>query len=368
VAIADVASATRDTVGRYFSLVSALPSVLLCLYIYALAVSGAWDGTPSVKHVTQAVSKLGIADLVGLLVISAAIALALHPLQFSMVQLMEGYWGVNIVAEYLRSARMEHHWRRLSNLRKRENDGQDLLDAPDEADDENADDENIDNLRQRFRIVSRIGEAGRVLTGQPLMMDEIMPTRLGNILRYYELAAGQPYGLSALSVMPYLAQVARADDKRYLDDQRSQLDLAVRMSVTALIAFVATVAFMCRDGFWLLVSLVPCVIAYLSYRGAIIAAGQYGRAIAVIIALNRFSLYEQLRMPVPASTEQERTMNKGLAQLMDYDSDTRMIFRRPVLRLAGDCSVDGDVGRRRQERTRVRVPLGYHHHAWGHQR
>ena len=320
----DVASAARDTVGRYFSLVSALPSALLTLYIFALWVSGAWNGIPSVGHVAHAISKLGIADVISLLVISAAIALALHPLQFSMVQLMEGYWGANIVAEYLRSARMEHHWRRISGLREKAEDGQDQLDAC-----EGAANEDDVNLRQRLRLVSRIGEAGRILTGQPLMLDEIMPTRLGNILRYYELAAGQPYGLSAIKVMPYLAQVARADDKRYLDDQRSQLDLAVRMSVTALIAFVATVGFMCRDGIWLLVSLVPSAIAYLSYRGAIIAAGQYGRAIAVIIALNRFSLYEQLQMPVPASSVEERSINKGLRHLMEYDRDTWMIFRRP---------------------------------------
>jgi hypothetical protein len=325
VAIAgDVASAARDTVGRYFSLVSALPSALLCLYIFALSVSGAWDGTPSVGHVAHAVSKLGIADIVALLVISAGIALALHPLQFSMVQLMEGYWGTNVVSECLRSARMEYHWRRISELRKKGEDGQDLLDdrGPAAYEDE-------DNLRQRLRLVSRVGEAGRVVTGQPLMADEIMPTRLGNILRYYELAAGQPYGLNAIKVMPYLAQVARADDKRYLDDQRSQLDLAVRMSVTSLIAFMATIAFTCRDGFWLLASLVPCAIAYLSYRGAVIAAGQYGRAVAVIIALNRFSLYEQLRMPVPASSVEERSMNKGLRHLMEYDRGTWMIFRRP---------------------------------------
>ena len=321
--VSDAANAARDTVGRYFSLVSMLPSALLCLYIFALSVSGAWDDSPSVAHVAKAISKLNLPDIIGLAVISVAIALALHPLQFSLVQFMEGYWGTNFVSERLRSARMDHHWRRISGLRTNISKSQDKLeDRPKEAGDD-------DDLRQRFRLVSQIGEGTRIVDSQPPLADQVMPTRLGNTLRHYELSVGQPYGLDAIKVMPYLAQVARPEDKRYLDDQRSQMDLAVRMSFTALLAFAATIAFMWRDGIWLLISLVPCSIAYLSYRGAIIAAGQYGRAVAVMIALNRFSLYEQLRMPVPVSTEEERRINKGLGQLIDYNSDTWMIFRHP---------------------------------------
>ena len=53
----------------------------------------------------------------------------------------------------------------------------------------------------------------------------MMPTRLGNMLRRYEILAGAPYELDAPTVLPSLALVAPPGHLDYLNDQRSALHL-----------------------------------------------------------------------------------------------------------------------------------------------
>ncbi len=315
--VGDVAGAARDSVGRYFSLVSALPSALLVLYGFALFASHGWSGPPNLALVGSAVLRLGIGGSLALVAVSIAVGLALHPLQFAMVQLLEGYWGVSAPAQRLRRMRMKHRWEHLRALRIQMSQGEDELDDPPE------------DLGERLALLSRVGELGRLEQNQPLYVDHAMPTRLGMVLRYYELSAGNPFNLDAIQVMPYLARVARSEDMAYVNDQRGQLDLAVRMCVTAMLACLLTIVVLSRDGLWLLVALVPYLVGYLSYRGAVVAAGQYGRAVGVVIALNRFALYEQMRLPLPATAGAERRAAETLAGFMGFEHDVDAVYQHP---------------------------------------
>jgi hypothetical protein len=165
--------------------------------------------------------------------------------------------------------------------------------------------------------VSKRDEAARQLSELP-SPGEIMPTRLGNVLRFYERRVGVPYGLDAVRAMPYVSRVASAQDMAYVNDQRSNLDLAVRMSLMSLLAAALWVCFMWWDGLWLLAALVPCAIGYLCYRGAVVAAGEYGRALAVVISLNRFALYERLGMQQPPDSAAERRANRKLSRVLAH--------------------------------------------------
>jgi hypothetical protein len=63
---------------------------------------------------------------------------------------------------------------------------------------------------------------------------------------------GAPFGLDAVRVIPHLALVAQDRDLEYLNDQRSNLDLAVRLCATSLLATACTLAFLWDRGLWLL--------------------------------------------------------------------------------------------------------------------
>ena len=319
--IADVTAATRESIGRYFSLVSFIPSALLVAYLFVLLSSGALRGPPDPVSVAHAVSHLSLADVAALTLLSVGAGLALHPLQFAFVQLFEGYWGTGAIAQQARSTRIWWHWRRVQALRLRA--GYEINRLQELPADE--------GLRKRISIVSRRDEANRLSAEQPRLLDQMMPTRLGNVLRYYESMAGAPYKLDAIGVMPYLARVAPAEDMDYVNDQRSNLDLAVRLSLVSMIAFVISLALLWRYGLWLLVALVPYTLAFLSYRGAVVAASAYGRAFATLIALNRFALYERLHLAPPRDSSEERYNNVTLGYVLNYSDTQSVRYQHPEL-------------------------------------
>jgi hypothetical protein len=157
-----------------------------------------------------------------------------------------------------------------------------------------------------------------------------MPTRLGNMLRRYEVLAGAPYNLDAPTVLPCLALIAPPGHLDYLNDQRSGLDLAARTCMTSGIACLVTLVFLWHSGLWLLIALIPYGIAYAAYRGSIIAAQSYGIAMSAVIALNRFALYDYMHMPRPATAAREREINETLRGLLRYyDNEVQLRYRYP---------------------------------------
>src|SRR5664280_2441693 len=159
-------------------------------------------------------------------------------------------------------------------------------------------------------------EANRALAGFPEEAWRVMPTRLGNALRRHEDAAGRPYDVNAVGVMPHIALCAPPEHLAYLNDQRTLLDLSVRLCVVSLLAAAAGFVLLARDGLSLLLCLAPYLLAYVFYRGSIVAANQYGTAVSPVVALNRFRLYEQLHMPIPEDAASERQANALLGRLL----------------------------------------------------
>jgi hypothetical protein len=172
----------------------------------------------------------------------------------------------------------------------------------------------------------------------PLDGAQILPTRLGNVLRRYETTAGEPYGLGIIDALPRLAMVARPAEIDYLQDQRMQLELAVRTCILALLASVVTVVFMVQHPIWLLVALIPYAVSYAAYRGAVTVAHEYGTAMAVLAELNRFSLYDRLQLPRPTTLEDERRQNADLMKAFAQRSDVSFRY------VPAPTSMPGDIG------------------------
>lgn len=315
-AIAGIGSA----VGRYFSLVSFIPSFLLAGFTFALIESGAWhgDGTPVWSSAGDAFTHFG--DLATLIVISLAIGIVVHPVQFALVQFFEGYWGAGKLVQRVRVARILHHRRRFRRLRfgpgaqagavlaRKDRGGLDLNDV---------------------ELISRRDEHYRLARSYPVAdhEDQIMPTRLGNVLRRYERLAGYQYELDAVKVIRHISFAAPKEHVDYVNDQRELLDLSVRMCATSIIATFVAVAFLWHHGPWLGIALIPYGIAYLSYRGAVVVAHEYGSAVCTLIDLDRFALYDSLRLPRPENSRKERLMNEKLTRLLDHDPSVNLRYQ-----------------------------------------
>jgi hypothetical protein len=312
-------SGVGGAIGRYFSLVSFIPSLFLAGFTFVLIESGAWGASGKLDWAKAGSALTHLGNLAVLTLISIALGVIVHPVQFALVQFFEGYWGTGRLAERLRVTRIQRY------RKFRERQLRDVIDSVVEL--EEQDKPSAEEVR--VKLLSTVAEGQRQLKGYPPAVDDTMPTRLGNVLRRYERQAGSQYGLEATGVVRHVALVAPVQRVEYVNDQRQLLDLSVRMSATSIFATVIAVAFLWHRGPWLLIALIPYGIAYLSYRGAVVVAHEYGSAVSAMIDLDRFALYDSLRLPRPASTWFEREMNAKLMKLINYDPKVVLRYRYP---------------------------------------
>jgi hypothetical protein len=336
--VADLASAAVESgrsIGRYFSVVSMVPSLLFVLYFAGLVAAGAWSGPFEPGEALHAAAQLSVEGVAALLLVALLLGLALHPFQFSLTQLLEGYWGGSAVALDLAGRRIRHYRHLAYTL-------EDIADAaetrwvdavetdrttPGQLGLEHAE---VRRHRNRDHLDTEAGdpmigdylraEAARAARGRyPGEGRRTLPTRLGNALRRYEDEAGQQYGLDILRIAPHLNLVAAKEHREYVDDTRKGLDLSVRLCVLFSLAAVVSVGLLADDGAWLMLALAPYCISYLAYRGAVASAHSYGTALSTLVDLDRFALYERLRMVPPPDTLVERERNAQLLKLLSHE-------------------------------------------------
>ena len=306
--IVDVSTGVAQTIGRYFSVVSVIPSSLYVIFTYVLIASGSWQHSPNWGHGVKSLEHLGVGGVAFLAFLSIALGVLIHPIQFAIVQFFEGYWGTSRLAQAIRGRRIMHYQQVCDDLNDEQTRVQDHLNYwPNRA------------SPIITPLQSRLDEASRALEAFPRLDKQVMPTRLGNVLRRAESNAGSQYGLDALQVVPQLLLIAQQGHIDYVNDQRSQLDLAVRMTFMSALACVTAVLFLWPYPLWVLIAVIPYALAYLSYRGSVVAAKLYGSALETLVHLDRFTLYEQLRLPLPEDTEAECEANELLTALFEYN-------------------------------------------------
>ncbi|GAA0812072.1 hypothetical protein [Spirilliplanes yamanashiensis] len=316
-------SGARQAIGQYFSLVSFLPSLFLVTYCSVLISSGGLTGPPDHIGIRDAVSELDLGGAAALTLVSLAVSVVMHPLQYMMVQLAEGYWGLGALSRRMRSLAVDRHRRRRAALYELRRDAKHVrgeLERLHKSAGANAHQE----------LLSLHFESSRLSSDYPDSADNVMPTRLGNVLRRYEVGAGEPFGLPASALLPLVGLVAPDTELNYLNDRRSAMDLAVRTAAIFGIAFVLNVALFWDDGLWLLTALIPYTFAYVSYRGAIVQAHDYGNAMTNIVAMNRFTVYERLHLELPNNVLEERDLHQKLRPMFDLQPLEALRYQHPA--------------------------------------
>ena len=185
--LVDAVTNAGSRIGRYFGLVSALPSAALVVFVYLLVLTGAWTAGPNWAAAFRALADVDLGTIAALSLLSIVVALVLHPLQFALVQLYEGYWGVSDAGRRAALARSTRYWKHVFSVRQIYHYLNGVLHA-----DADAEDDRSANWRHNAWAVT-----AQVDGAFPRRSAEFMPTRLGNVLRHYELQAGAPFGLNA---------------------------------------------------------------------------------------------------------------------------------------------------------------------------
>lgn len=340
--IAGAALTAGSKLGKYFSIVTMVPTLFLVLWTYLLIKSDAWHGEPNLEALGIRLTEWSIPQVAWLLLATFVLALFLHPLQFATVQLLEGYWGSSTVALGAMRLRIAHHRTRAQRLAARVGNLESVVEESFEDHPTYTDDLPEEIYYQRLdryldspnanQLVPQVVARDALRHREEQYPDgrRILPTRLGNVLRRYEDKAGAQYGLNAITTAPHFSLVIPEPHLAYLRDSRQLLDTTVRLCFVSLLATVLAVAALVTDGWWLLVALVPYGLAYLAYRAAIAAADEYGTAVATIIDLDRFTLYESLGLPRPRDTDEERLANDQLMSLLRWETTAIIRYsRRP---------------------------------------
>jgi hypothetical protein len=341
--LAGAITGSGRSIGRYFGTISVLPSLILVVYVYWLVSAGAWSGRFEPVKGLEAAGHLNVEQVAALLAATFIIGLALHPFQFAMTQLLEGYWGISSIGLHLAKKRILHYRseaQRLDEIAEAARYG--WIDDVQQARASSAGFVNeTDSDRMKLNLLYLDAECGDPMVGDYLRSEvaeiardrypaagrRIMPTRLGNALRRYEDEAGRQYGLNILRIAPHLNLVAAKEHRDYLDDTRKGLDLNVRLCFTAAIAVALSIPLLAGDGAWLLLSLVPYCASYFAYRGAVSSAHEYGTALSTVVDLNRFALYEQLGLSRPRNTRLERQRNAKLMSLLSGNPDSYLPYK-----------------------------------------
>jgi hypothetical protein len=315
--------------------------MFLVLWSYVLVTMILTDSKISKPRLSNlpAAFSLSLGKVAGFVLAVIIVALFMHPLQFGMTQLLEGYWGTRRVPLALSVIRTNVYRRRARYLNeladKHESEimrtaGHEGKDQQDLTKQEKAKLDALLRSRPGDAVIGHVierAEAQRKRAEFPNRADLIMPTRLGNALRSFEREAGQQYGINAIPTAPHLSLVAQPEHAQYAEDSRQQMDTAIRLCVVSIIATVETVALLLTEGPWLFLALVPYGLAYLAYRGAVSAARGYGTAIQTVIDLNRFALYDSLNVRRPGSLREEQKLNETLMDVLEGDRDAPLRYK-----------------------------------------
>jgi hypothetical protein len=307
--------------GNYFQLISIIPGAVIVLPVAALIASGAPRISPSAEALVQAVHAANFATwfLLGLTVIT--VGMIVHPFQFAMTQLLEGYWGSRPTATHLmytRAALHLHHRRRLDVGAFESTETVSALEyeaSMTDEDEEPAPEVPWLSVSEQARLEANLesGEYFTALSSYPDDEFRTLPTRLGNTLRSYEDSIGEPYGLNVIAVVPHLMLIADRSHVDYVNDARGDLDLSIRFVFSWLVLACVSFWLVWPHGAWMLVPIASYGAAWIAYRGAVAAAHEYGTALRVLVDLNYHKLAERLRELDPHGPE--ASLNRMLSNL-----------------------------------------------------
>lgn len=267
------------------------------------------------KTIVAAVKGLGYGGTIAVAGLALAISVTLLPLQFRLVQIIEGYWSLRAFPWLFRLG----VWRQRRRLRRVEAD----LTVRKEP---------MSEQQRLLRTGRRIAAESIVRTHFP-SEDRLLPTSLGNVLRSAEERAGLRYGLDSIVIWPRLFPLLPKEYAQGLEDEVTQLDMSVRLTVTWALAGAIAAWIICSDPAsarrhpaWLIVVAGLFVLSRMSYRAAIESALAHGQDVEVTLDLYRDRVLEGTRMPEPRHLVQERRIFNKLCQFLSGEYDEKPEF------------------------------------------
>ena len=151
-------------------------------------------------------------------------------------------------------------------------------------------------------------------------MADILPTRLGNVLRAAEMYPLYRYDADEILLWPRIYHILPRELLRDIGDARASLEFLLVVSLWC-VGFAVANPIVAIFGHGSL-SVAACIFAigllfgYLAYSSAIPAAAEYGAYIRTAFEAYRFDLLAQLRVPAPVDLADERRQWRELCAFL----------------------------------------------------
>lgn len=143
----------------------------------------------------------------------------------------------------------------------------------------------------------------------PAAEKDLLPTRLGNLLRAREQASGRKYGLDACVCWPRLWCLLPECLRDNLTSSRALLNSRAEIWLWGLLFLVWTAI----DPIAVLISIAWMLLAY---GAAIQTAAVYGDLVETAFDLHRFALYDAMEWPRPSSSAGEVSSGMQLTEFL----------------------------------------------------
>jgi hypothetical protein len=238
-----------------------------------------------------------VTALLGALVAVAASTIVVQRLTTPVLRLLEGYWPRRLhgLAE----------WRRKHVLDRRQADYEAWQQLKRDTD-------------QKEPTAAQRAELARLEDRRhhrPVDDNEVLPARIGNVLRAAETRPGHRYGLDAVIVWPRLWLVLPDQARQELTSARTSLDA----SVAAVIWAVAFLGFSAWAWWAAPAGIVVAAAAVLWWVPA--RAEVFADLVEAAFDLYRSALYQQLRWPLPDTPADEPDTGGALTKYLARGSD-----------------------------------------------
>jgi hypothetical protein len=268
---------------------------------------------------------LQIAILVGVLCIVAASAFVVQRFDTPIIRFLEGYWHPWL--QPIRQTRIAHY-RQHKQALSQQSQTLRTLEAQQKARFQTlktiietqgatsltpAERDEYRQLNEHFLTPTQQETLARIrlaLHNLPANTD-LMPTRLGNILRTAERRPLEKYGLDAIICWSRLWLLLPEAAKKDLQDARADLNNAARLWLWSILFLVWS-----SLGAWWTVPLGILSALFAYYNWAIAAAITYGDLIEASFDLYRHLLYESLRWNLPTDANEERRVGQQLTEYL----------------------------------------------------
>jgi hypothetical protein len=250
-----------------------------------------WDSLT--KWYSQYPEPLQIGILVIGLCLVAASAFVAQRFDTEVLRALEGYWYPGIRRFLQPLIKYQRH--RKSKIRKRFNDLDRTLSN-------NTVTLTANNFAEHVQL-------DRALRQFPREDYDMMPFRIGNILRSAERYSGDRYGLDAIVCWTRLWLLLPDATKKDIQDSRTELNNAVRLFLWSFLFLVWTIW-----SWWAIP--ISAISAAFAYCWTIDAAEVYVSLIEATFDLHRHLLYQALRWEIPKDPNEERRVGKQLTNYL----------------------------------------------------